>query len=730
MVSENALKILAARYLVKDEDGTPLESPEGLFRRVADDIAKVEEKYEVPPNEQRKIADQFFKMLNEGLFLPNSPTLMNAGTGNGLGYSACFVVPIPDTMEGIFGALRAQGLIQKGGGGTGFSFSRVRPSGDFVKRTSGVSSGPISFMKLFDAVTETVKQGGKRRGANMAILRCDHPDIKEFIASKDPENRVLKNFNISVAITDAFMEALLDGTEYDLINPRTGESVGRVAAVDIFDMICRHAWLTGDPGIFFIDHANQLEPSDVEIESTNPCGEQPLLPYETCTLGSINLSKVVKAGELDVARLKETVALAVRFLDNVVDRSPYVLPQITKMTRKMRRIGLGVMGWADYLALREIPYDSDAAVNEAESVMKLISDEAMKESIELAEDRGPFPGWEKTSYKGFDPAKVPRNIARTTIAPTGTISRIAGCSSGIEPYYSLVYKSNVLNGQTLLDKVEVLETVLGRHDINVKSEDWKRWADVGGTIQFDDSIPKRLRDVFKTALEIPIERHVQMQAAFQKYTDNAVSKTVNMPNSAMSDDVKKAYLLAWQLGCKGITVYRDGSKAVQVLETSQTRKIPTVDEHGLAKAPNILPATRIRMATGHGTIFITISYDAETRNPLEAFIWQGRSGSCNLAYLEAMGRLISISLRSGVSVNVIIEQLRGERCQHAGPHEGRMVLSIPDAVGQALQEFMSGQGKDVNIEEVPIGECPDCGELLVFESGCERCLVCSYTRCG
>ncbi len=743
-LTDNAIRILEARYLQRNGDGNIIETPEELFQRVANDIAAAELAYNTPKDEILKVEKQFFHLMTQGLFLPNSPTLMNSGTGNGLGYSACYVLPVPDDMTGIFMALKHAALIWQAGGGTGFSFSLLRPKNDIIKTTSGVSSGPVSFMKIFDMASEQIKQGGKRRSANMGIMRIDHPDIREFITSKDAENSILSNFNISVAVTDKFMEALERGDEYALVNPRTNEVVDTVPAQEIFTLMCEQAWKTGDPGLWFIDRANKANPiqDGVPIDATNPCGEQALQPYDVCNLGSINLGKFVIPKELstfqrrgmptdelledviDRPGLEKVVKTAVRFLDNVIDRSNYPMPEIAEMAKKNRRIGLGVMGFADMLALLEVPYDSQEALDIAEVVMSWIQEAAEDASMELAEIRGPFPNWKKSVFESL--AHPPRNAALTTIAPTGTISRIAGCSSGIEPYYALAYKSNVLDGQVLVDRSWTLEKVFGSE---IGEKEWKGIADNEGSVLGYLGFDHSLKQVFKTALEISLLQHIRMQAVFQKIVNNSISKTINMSSSATVDDIYMAYLKAWEMGYRGITIYRDGCKAAQVLETGKKQE-PSfmVTPREPRDLPEVLEAKRIRVPTGHGTLFATVTYD-ETSNPVECFVWMGRSGGCTLSYLEAIGRLTSIALRSGVSVETIIETLRGIRCQHSSIEKGQITLSLPDAVGYALERLTGAKAPSISV-----GDCPrsECSGKLIFEEGCERCLepACDYTRCG
>ncbi len=569
----NSLIVLAARYLLKNEEGKIIETPKQLFTRVANAIASVEARYGASEEEIAKTANEFYNAMTSFEFMPNSPTLMNAGTKLGQ-LSACFVLPVGDSIPEIFDAVKWAALVHQSGGGTGFSFSRIRPSGDIVRSTGGVASGPVSFMKVFDAATEQIKQGGKRRGANMGILRVDHPDILNFIVAKEKEG-VLENFNISVAVTDAFMHALERGEEYPLINPRNNKEVGKLNARAVWNLMTTMAWRTGDPGVVFIDRMNSTFSNPVPkygpIESTNPCGEQPLYPFDSCNLASINLSKMVKEKdgkyEIDWEKLRYTVRLGVRFLDDVIDANSYPLPQIEQVTKAIRRIGLGVMGWADMLIKLGIRYDSNEGVYLAEKVMKFITDEARKMSTELAEVRGPFPEWENSIWYKFG-YKPLRNSTVTTIAPTGTISIIAGgASSGIEPLFSVVYKRNIASsmGADLIEVNNVFEEFAIKYGFY--SDALMKKLAGRTSIQDVEEIPKEIRRLFVTAFDITPEWHVKMQAAFQKYVDNAVSKTINFPSYATPQEVEEAYMLAYKLGCKGITIYRDQSKSRQVLTT-------------------------------------------------------------------------------------------------------------------------------------------------------------------
>ena len=562
-MSLNAMKVLAARYLLKDETGKIIETPAQLFRRVAKALAEVDLKWEIK-EEVKKIEEQFYNIMASRDFMPNTPTLMNAGTKIGQ-LSACFVLPVEDSLESIFDAVKSMALIHQSGGGTGFSFSKLRPKGDIVKSTKGIASGPVSFIRIFDTTTDVIKQGGKRRGANMAILDYNHPDIVEFITSKTKEN-FLSNFNISVAATDKFMYAVFNDKEIDLINPRTGKSVGRKKAKDLFDLMVTMAWRTGDPGLVFLDRINKDNPTPElgQMVSTNPCGEQPLLPFESCNLGSINIANMLDGREINWVKLKRTVNTAIRFLDNVIDANKYILPQTKEITlKKNRKIGLGVMGFAEMLIKMGIPYNSEQALNVGDRLMAFIQKEAKKASFEIAKKKGDFPEFRKSALAGkYDNM---RNSTVTTVAPTGTISIIADCTSGIEPLFAIAFVRNVLSGAKLVEINKEFEQIAKERGFY--SEELIRKITETGSIQNLKEVPDDVKKLFVTALDISPEWHVMMQAAFQKHTDNAVSKTINLPYDATVEDVRKAYLLAYKLHCKGITVYRYGSKKEQVLYT-------------------------------------------------------------------------------------------------------------------------------------------------------------------
>lgn len=783
--TEQALKVLGERYLVKDDNLNPIETPEDMIWRVAWKIASSEARWGKGKKKVMKIARDFYNLMISRKFLPNSPTLMNAGTGNGLQYSACFVLPIEDSMEGIFDAIKHQALIHKTGGGTGFSFNRLRPNGSIVKTSSGIASGPISFMRIFDAATNEVKQGGKRRGANMGILRVDHPDILEFIHCK--EDGGITNFNISVGITSKFMEAYKNNEDYELLDPRTDKVVGTLSAKKVFDEIAEGAHRTGDPGLIFIDKINKSSanpvPSMGPIEATNPCGEQPLYPYDACNLGSIFLTYFINEGQIDWKGIKEAVRTAVRFLDNVIEVNPYPLAEIRNTVFGVRRIGLGIGGWADMLLSLEIPYDSQAAIDLAEKVMKTIQKQAVFETQKLAEERGAFPLFERSIYKNKKPR---RNSTVTTIAPTGTISIIAGASSGIEPLFAIAYQ-HIVKDKHLDRKMSfinpVFESVAKSHGF--WSSELMDKVSEHGVVRGLSEIPEKIRKIFGTSHEIDPVWHIKTQSIFQKYTENAVSKTINLRHDVTVNDVKKAYLDAWESECRGITVFRDGCKDAQVLnlgvnsqkEKQKQAQEVIVDEDPLRPRPYVVTGSTYKMGTPIGTAFITINEDVEGQ-PLEVFINVGKAGSDVAAMAEALGRTISTSLKfkGGVTAKErareFAEQLAGiggRRSIGFGPTK---IRSLPDAVAGAFsihykfgingyhlspqifngdKVYVNGQTngvvkpskekEEVKVEhlqltvddpsvEKPGDICPSCGAgALVFQEGCSKCHACGYSEC-
>jgi ribonucleoside-diphosphate reductase alpha chain len=730
-LSGNAKTVLERRYLKKDPQGKIIESPEKMFRRVARHIAKAEKAY---GNADRvdEIEEAFYDLMTEFRFLPNSPTLMNAGRRLGQ-LAACFVLPIEDSMEGIFTSLHNSALIHKSGGGTGFSFSRLRPKDSRVGTTGGVASGPVSFMKIFNTATEQVKQGGTRRGANMAILRVDHPDILEFIHCKK-EDGTLNNFNISVGVTGKFMQAVAEDTDYDLIDPRDGSVTDSLKAREVYATLVEQAWDNGDPGIVFLDQLNRDNPTPEigEIESTNPCGEQPLLPNEACNLGSINLAKfVIKEGNttvIDYDELKETVHLAVRFLDNTIDRSRYPLPEIDAMVKGNRKIGLGVMGFADMLYQLGIPYNSEMALETAENVMRAIQREARAASSLLAAERGAFPNYDKSIYPKRNEGPL-RNATTTTIAPTGTLSIIGGCSSGIEPLFALSFVRTVMDNDRLMEVNP--HFAAAAKEGGFYSDELMNEIAARGSIHGMENIPPEIRRTYVTAHDVTPEWHIRMQAAFQKYTDNAVSKTVNLPRDATVEDVRKIYDLAYELQCKGVTIYRDGSKENQVLSFNQKEDPQSRFLRAVKERPDTLEGFTTKMKTGMGHLYVTVT-EYENR-PFEVFATIGKSGRSTAAKAEAVGRLVSLALRAGVKVADIVKQLKGIGGEYPVFQPGGLVLSIPDAVARVLEKrYMTDDKSAKNgFTQSLMGEkCPECSQTISFEEGCMTCHFCGFTKCG
>jgi ribonucleoside-diphosphate reductase alpha chain len=827
-LSPNAVTVLEKRYLVKDDRGKPVEQPEDLFWRVARTIAEADRKYGASEGAVEEVAQAFYGLMAQRYFMPNSPTLMNAGRPLGQ-LSACFVLPVDDALSngksGIYDTLRSMALVHQSGGGTGFSFSRLRPRNDIVRSTMGVASGPVSFMSLFDASTDVVKQGGTRRGANMGILRVDHPDIMDFITCKDDITKVT-NFNISVAVTDAFMAAVEADSDYDLIHPKTGAVTGQLKARDVWNRIIHGAWKTGEPGVFFIDRANYYNPVPHlgAYEATNPCGEQPLLPYDVCNLGSINLGAFVKGGGIDWDHLRRVVHLTTHFLENVIDANQYPLPEITDLAQRIRRIGLGVMGLADLYVRLGIAYDSDEAVELGRKIQQFVDDEAKVASERLAEKRGPFAEWkqsiwgpDETCARGPDgerirPMRKLRNCNVTTVAPTGTISIIASCSSGIEPLFAVAFMRN--QAGVLMPDVNEDFVAIARKEGWYSEALMKKIAEAGH-INFDE-VPARWQRVFVTANHIKPEWHIRMQAAFQEHNDSAISKTCNFAHDATEEYVEEIYRLAYKLNCKGVTVYRDGSRDMQVLSTGSTAKkvqeqatstgkaeargdlagsvvagsealrAAEADLRGeLAEAraeverlrkvvheleaenlnrrqkrsrPEMLRGTTRRVETPLGTLYVTITED-DKGQPFEVFMSLGKAGGALMADVEAIGRLISLSLRSGIPMKEIHRQLRGISSDKVIGLGANKILSVPDAVGIAIERWMmekqgvqqellpnTGEHPAVpmiqtvaagneqmifgGMQQTLSGACPDCGSQLEYAEGCVKCHVCGFSECG
>ncbi|MCB9777127.1 MAG: vitamin B12-dependent ribonucleotide reductase [Alphaproteobacteria bacterium] len=762
-LSDNARTVIGKRYLKRDADGVPVEDPEHMFWRVARFIADVDRRYGDEAAAVEQTARRFYRLMTTGRFEPNSPTLMNAGRPLGQ-LSACFVLPVEDALSngesGIYDTLTAMALIHQSGGGTGFSFSRLRPEGDVVRSSTGVASGPVSFMKLYDSSTDVVKQGGTRRGANMGILRVDHPDIRHFMTCKEDTSQIT-NFNISVAITDTFMKAVADGGRYDLLHPGTGEVMGSESATEIWDLLVHGAWATGEPGVFFIDRANYHNPVPHlgPYEATNPCGEQPLLPYDVCNLGSINVGAFVRpAGgkslhdRIDWHGLQEVVHASVHFLDNVIDANAFPLQAIEDRAKAIRRIGLGIMGWADMLVRLGVAYDSNEAVELARELMGFVDEEARNASEELARTRGAFPEWEqsiwgpaKTAAKGpkgerVRPERKLRHCNLTTVAPTGTISMIAGCSGGIEPLFAVAFMRNqagVKMADVNLDFVAL-----------AKAQGWyseslmERIAETGHI--HHPEVPDTVQQTFVTSHDIAPEWHVRMQAAFQEHTDSAISKTTNFPHEATEDDVRTIFELAYALGTKGVTVYRDGSRPMQVLSTGKTEKkdepkaVAPAPQPQLTrqkrKRPQILSGVTVKMPSPVGDLYTTINED-EDGVPFEVFAAVGKAGGAANADTEAIGRLISLALRHGLPLEEVRDQLRGISCDRAVGFGPNKVLSAPDAMAQAIDHYLARKaGKDhqkAKVDPDLLATCPDCGSShLAFEEGCMKCHSCGYSACG
>lgn len=740
-LNPNTEVVLKKRYYRKSLDTGTSEDARAMFWRVAASIAAEEGKYEGSPYKPAALAREFYDLMTQWKFLPNSPTLMNAGTDLGQ-LSACFVLPVGDSIEEIFDAVKHAAMIHKSGGGTGFSFSRLRPKESRVGSTGGVASGPVSFLRIFNTATEQIKQGGTRRGANMGILRVDHPDVIEFIRAKEKEGE-FNNFNLSVGLTEAFMRAVEADEEYPLICPSTHKEKGRLRARDVFDLLVKKAWESGDPGIVFLDRINRDNPTPAqgEMESTNPCGEQPLLPYEACNLGSLNLAAFVTPGhehDADPAakgihwkELARAIHLSVRFLDNVIDASRFPLERITERVRQNRKIGLGVMGFADLLYQLGIAYDSDQGINLADRIMAFISGEGHKASQKLAEERGPFPAYAESVFAERKEGPY-RNATVTTIAPTGTLSIIAGCSSGVEPLFALCFTRNIMDGERLVEVNPYFEAALT--EAGAYSPELMENVVAKGSIRTMSFLPEKMRHTFVTAMDIAPEWHLKMQAAFQRHTDNAVSKTVNLPSNATIEDIYRIYWMAYVEGCKGVTVYRDGSKTGQVLATGDGQKKQDGEEASTAhtgvvrKRPDVVQGFTQKVQTGLGAMYLTVN--EVDGAPFEVFATIGKSGRSITAKAEAIGRLVSLALRSGVSVQDIVNQIKGIGGEHPVFRGKGLLLSIPDAIAWVLERRYLKDQVVSNGRELERQRCPDCDEVLVFQEGCHICPACGFTRCG
>ncbi|MBN2052356.1 vitamin B12-dependent ribonucleotide reductase [Candidatus Woesearchaeota archaeon] len=805
-MTNNARTVLERRYLIKNENNKIAETPEELFARVAINISLADKNYDEKAN-IKKTASEFYELMANLDFIPNSPTLMNAGRALQQ-LSACFVLPIDDNMSSIMQTLYDTVMVHKSGGGTGFSFSRLRANGARIKTTNGTSPGPVSFIRMYNSTTEEIKQGGTRRGANMGILRIDHPDIINFIYAKQ-DNSAITNFNLSVAITDKFMQAMHKGQYYNLINPNngthysidqlesiqhqthkdaaslrlsadnkkvidihTGDDIGVIrdeavllSAKKVFDLIIKMAWNNGEPGIVFIDKINEFNPTPAigMIESTNPCGEQPLLPYESCNLGSLNLVNFIKKGEFDYERFGKAVRTAVHFLDNVIDMNHYPIPQIESMTLANRKIGLGIMGFADLLLELETGYNSEKAIKLAEKLMKFIDDESKKASVELAKVRGVFPNFKDSIYdknsknfKGED--LLLRNSTTTTIAPTGSISIIANASSGIEPLFAIAFKRmNILQkGDELMEVNPFFEKKM--KELGIYSKELMEEVCQKGAIQDIEKIPKEVRKVFVTSHDISPEYHIRMQSAFQKKTDNAVSKTVNFSHSATEEDIAKVYELAFESGCKGVTVYRDGSREEQVLNIMSKKEGAKEEKREMLikrKRPSVTIGATRKTKTGCGNLYVTINQD-EKGELFEVFNQIGKAGGCADSQAEAIGRLASLALRSGIHPKEIVHELKGISCHRPFGFGSTRVLSCADAIGKAIEQHIQEMGVrlppppqqvdlssytkpelETGAESEPsdnlklTGACPMCGGPLIRTEGCIKCAAnCGYSECA
>lgn len=807
-LSPNATYIAETRYSRKNEEGKSTETVKDIFWRVAINVAKGDKNFGANDEQVENQAKSFYQLFAEQKFLPNTPCIINSGKEHQQ-LSACFVLPIDDSMESILETMSNMALIHKSGGGTGFSFSRLRPSGDYIKSSGGTTVGPVSFMQAYNDVTAQIKQGGVRRGANMGMLSIDHPDVLRFAVVKLDEWS-LTNFNISLAVSNAFMakiesdrkfllddllpeevieeiktaegnrnvdqrlrdveaalkklydwaEAKNEGEGYELVNPRNGKVAMKLNACKVFNLITRLAWQFGDPGLVFIDRMNEVSsnpvPSMGKIEATNPCGEQPLLPYDACNLGSINIAKFVKGNDLDWEDLKETIITGVHFLDNVVEVNEFPVAKIRDMVSKTRRIGVGVMGFADTLFKLKIKYDSDEGIAWAEKIMKFVTEEAKKASCDLAKSRGVFPLWDISVYANSE--YKPRNMALTTIAPTGTISMLADTSSGIEPIFSLGFQKNTVEGKVLYSVNPILIEELKIRKI-YSEELIEKIVKNGGILKGINEIPQDLKAIFITALEIDPQWHIKVQAAFQKYTDNAVSKTINLPETATVEDVRKAYLMSYSLGTKGITIYRSGSRSFEPMQKVKDKSLENLKKESgniqmspkKKATPIMARGVRLKKKCDLGSVYTSIFYEAGD-GPVEVFVTLGKSGGFMAGAAEATGRLASLALKYGASLDEIAEDLVGISCgQKVGLGNGT-VLSLFDAVGKSMLEISRGEQLNMfaceksSIDTDALGEirnkqadleskaisCPDCGSPLRAEEGCFKCTneFCGYSKCS
>jgi ribonucleoside-diphosphate reductase alpha chain len=814
-LTQNAVKVLESRYLHKNEKGECTEKPEDLFLRVAKAVASVEALYSKDPAIVEEYTEKFYDLMASGRFLPNSPTLMNAGRNKDGMLSACFVLPIEDSIDGIFSTVKATAIIQKAGGGTGFSFDKLRPTGDYIKSSGGTTSGPISFWKVLSETTNAIQQGAFRRGANMGMMSISHPDIITFIFAKQ-DLKAFTNFNISVKITDSWMQAYKENPDsaHEVFNPRTQKGyvvpkqlipgkydLSKLVKLEdyyalpekerpevwtkrkIFRVIIDCAWRTGEPGLIFIDAINRANPTPNigEIEATNPCGEQPLLPYEACNLGSINLSAFVhkdEEGKVETLReaFVETIHLATRFLDNIIDLNNYPVEEIGKMCKGNRKIGLGIMGFADALYKQGISYNSEQGISIGERIMQVVNEESHNASEILASERGNFPNWEGSVWDTVQKRPM-RNSATTTVAPTGTVSIIANCSGGIEPMFSLAFFRNVLEGQKLVEINPVFEETAkesGIYTIELVEKIAEK-----GTLADIEEIPEEIRKVFVCSHDISPEWHVKMQAAFQKNCDSSISKTINLPHAATSEDVEKIYIMAWELKCKGVTVYRDGCRENQPMALSKPDSKTEPKEQKVIqndfqirkpmRTPPMLPAVRIRQTTPFGHMHIAITVDPINEREMEIFAQLGKAGDVASSDLEAISRMVSLYLRIGGSLEDIIDQLEGIGSHMAIPTKDGKVISLADALGKSLRRYNLAKrtygltsiltGK-INFDELPAlkelerdsiatltmispeplieavaksniykEKCPECGETLSFSEGCVKCPACGYSKC-